>query len=212
MQIDRLFTMTYLLLERGSMTARELADYFEVSPRTIYRDLDVLSGAGIPVYASKGRGGGVRLLPDFIIDRSLLSKPERRSLLAGLQSMSALELPEAKSVLQKLGALFQERAETWLDVDFTHWGAGRLVREQFAALRNAVMEKRVLRFVYYSARGERAVRTVEPLKILFKGAGWYLYGYCRTRGDYRFFKLCRMEAVESTGECFTRTCPDQIST
>ena len=89
MQINRLFEIIYLLLEKGSVTAAALAERFEVSVRTIYRDIDLLSGAGIPVYCSRGRGGGVSLLPDFVLDKSLLSEREQDEILFALQSVAA---------------------------------------------------------------------------------------------------------------------------
>ena len=94
MQIHRLFEIVYLLLDTPNITARQLAERFEVSERTIYRDVDVLSGAGIPVYAAKGKGGGIRLLPDFLLDKSLLSREEQNRLLAGLAGEEILILEE----------------------------------------------------------------------------------------------------------------------
>lgn len=204
MQINRLFEMVYLLLERGSMTAGELAERFEVSTRTVYRDLDTLSGAGIPVYASKGKGGGIRLLPDFVLNRSLLSDEEQNSILASLQGLAAVQAPEAEAVLGKLAGLFGKKREPWLEVDFVRWGGGEDEQAQFLTLRDAVVNGNVLRFTYYGSEGGPSARITEPLKIIFKGQSWYLYAFCRMRGAYRLFKLSRMKDAETLDERFER--------
>ena len=100
MQISRLFEIVYLLLERRSVTARELAERFEVSPRTIYRDVDALAQAGIPVYADRGQGGGIRLMEQFVLNKSLLSVKERRELLASVQGMQAVREEEVQPLLE----------------------------------------------------------------------------------------------------------------
>lgn len=204
MQINRLFEIVYLLMARDGITAGELAERFEVSTRTIYRDIDILSGAGIPVYASKGRGGGIRLLPEFVLNRSLISKEEQEQLMASLHGMNAIHLPDAESILSKMAALFGEKGSSWLDVDFTRWGGEAWEREQFSALKNAVIHKNVVSFVYYNAKGEESKRTAEPIKIVFKGQGWYLYAFCRDKQAFRFFKLTRMKDVKVLTESFTR--------
>lgn len=208
MQISRLFEITYLLMERGSVTAAELAERFEVSTRTIYRDLDLLSGAGIPVYTAKGKGGGIRLLPDFLLDKSLLSREEQNRLLAGLQGLNAIQVPDVEPVLQKLAAVFGRRQTSWLEVDFSGWGVS-FEKERFQTLQQAILERRPIRFTYYSARGERLEREAEPVRLLFKGQSWYLHAFCRLRGDYRFFKLNRMREIELAGGHFTREPPAQ---
>lgn len=207
MQINRLFEIVYLLMARGGITAGELAERFEVSTRTIYRDVDILSGAGIPVYASKGRGGGIRLLPEFVLNRSLISKEEQEQLMASLHGMNAIHLPDAEPILSKMAALFGEKGSSWLDVDFTRWGGEAWEREQFSALKNAVIHKNAVSFKYYNSKGEESKRTAEPVKIVFKSQGWYLYAFCRDRQEFRFFKLTRMKNVTVLEECFTREVP-----
>ncbi len=125
MQTSRLFQIVYLLMERESVTARELARRFEVSERTIYRDVDALSAAGVPVYAARGRGGGIRLLPGFSLSRALLSPREQEQILAGLQSLQASGGMENGPLLQQLSAVFSRPQVDWIDVDFTRWGSDR---------------------------------------------------------------------------------------
>lgn len=193
MQIGRLFEMVYLLLERENITAKELAQRFEVSERTVYRDVDALSAAGIPVYTAKGKGGGIRLLPDFILNKSVLSSQEQDNILYGLQSLSAARYPEAGAVLGKLRTFFCREDPGWIDVDFTSWGSGQEDKDRFGQLRTAILSRRRVTFDYVSAAGEETRRTVEPVKLRFKGNAWYLQGYCLKREDYRTFKLIRMK-------------------
>lgn len=202
MQIGRLFEIVYLLLERENVTAKELAERFEVSERTIYRDVDALSAAGIPVYTAKGKGGGIRLLPAFVLNKSVLSQKEQENILFGLQSLSAARYPEAGAVLEKLRTFFRKEDPDWIDVDFTGWGSGKEEKELFDRLRGAILSRRRVIFDYVSAAGKETRRTVEPVKLRFKGSAWYLQGYCLAREDYRTFKLIRMGNLQVTEDTF----------
>lgn len=203
MQTGRLFSILYLLMEHGNMTAKQLAERFEVSPRTIYRDIDLLSGAGIPIYASKGKGGGIQLLSHFVLDRSLLSSEEQDEILFALQSLRAASM-QGTQVLSRLHGLFQKRVTDWIDVDFSSWNGASAEREIFGILKTGILEQYVLEFSYSNTLGETARRCVEPMKLHFRNSSWYLLAYCRTRQDYRTFKISRMQHVCLTGQRFTR--------
>ncbi len=210
MQMSRLFEIVYLLMERKSLTAKELAERFEVSPRTIYRDIDTLSEAGIPVYSSRGTGGGIRLMDDFVLNKSYLSEQEQNNILASLQGLSAIQVPDVEPVLSKLAALFGKNRASWIDVDFSNWSGGSQEREKFILLKDAILQSKVITFDYYSAVSEKTERVVEPLKILFKGMGWYLYGFCRAKQDYRVFKITRIKNLVNTEEAFDRAIPSSV--
>ena len=210
MQMNRLFEIIYLLMEQKNVTAKELAKRFEVSTRTVYRDIDTLSEAGIPVYANRGAGGGIRLMDDFVLNKSLLSEGEQNDILASLQGLNAIQVPNVEPVLTKLAALFGKNRTSWIDVDFSNWGGGAQEREKFILLKDTILHSKVVVFDYYSAMGEKTLRTVEPLKLLFKGQGWYLYGFCRARQDYRIFKISRIKNLKSTNEIFDRAIPDTV--
>ncbi len=203
MQINRLFEMVYLLMQKEAVTAGELAERFEVSTRTIYRDLDLLSSCGIPVYASKGRGGGIRLLPDFVLNKSVLSEREQSEILYALQGMKATGRQEGSQVLSRLSALFHKDGTQWIDVDFSHWGGGEEARAIFEVLKTGILEQRVVAFTYYSSYGLTTRREVEPVKLRFKSGNWYLQGYCPEKRGYRTFKILRMEEVTLTERYFT---------
>ena len=106
MQINRLFEIVYILLDKKTVTARELSEHFEVSKRTIYRDIEILSQAGIPIYTTKGKGGGISVLPEFVLNKSILSDREQNEILSALQSLNALNGSTADPVLNKLATLF----------------------------------------------------------------------------------------------------------
>ncbi|HEX2985343.1 MAG TPA: YafY family protein [Caproiciproducens sp.] len=210
MQMNRLFEIIYLLMERKSVTAKELAEHFEVSPRTIYRDIETLSAAGIPVYASRGTGGGIRIMDEFVLNKSVLSEQERGEILASLQGLSAIRSPDAAPVLAKLGALFGGSGASWIDVDFSCWGGGDAERHKFTLLKTAILQKRVIAFDYYGSDGGKSERAAEPLKLLFKGMAWYLYAFCRVKQAFRIFKITRMKNLSLREENFDRPIPEHV--
>ena len=216
MQSGRLFRLLYLLLEGENWTVRRLSERLEASERTIRRDLDALSAAGIPVYTVQGRGGGVRLLPGFVLDRSLLSGQEQDTILYGLQTLHATGMDATDDLLRELSRLFRrETAKRWIDADFSPWNGG-IDRALFDLLREAILHHIPISFDYYSAEGEATSRTIEPVRLSFKGMAWYIQGWCRLREDFRTFKLNRMDDVELVeGEHFTPRelppLPDQIA-
>ena len=179
---SRLFKILYYLLDRGRATAPELAAALEVSQRTIYRDVEALSGAGIPIYAEPGRNGGICLLHDAVLDRALLSEGERREVLTALESMAAVGQAPGE-LLTKLSALFRVNTGDWLEVDFSDWGSGAAERESFSLVKQSILERGPLSFLYYSSAGEQSRRVVEPARLVFKAGCWYLSAFCRTRQD-----------------------------
>ncbi|MDL2219405.1 YafY family transcriptional regulator [Ruminococcaceae bacterium OttesenSCG-928-O06] len=197
---QRLFEITLLLTQHGSTTAQHLAGRFGVSTRTIYRDIDALSGAGVPVYTQRGKGGGIYLLPDYVLDKALFTKQEQQQLVAHFESLAALQTPDTAPVLDKLAALFG-RGANWLQVDFAPWGGGEETQQRFRLLRDAILQRQEVAFAYAGATGDTQ-RQVHPARVVFRGQGWYLYGYCLLREDYRFFKLTRMRDVRLTGQGF----------
>lgn len=202
MKNSRLFQIIYLLMERGELTAGELAGKLEVSVRTIYRDLDALSAAGIPVYAVKGQGGGIRLMEQYQMDRSLISEQDQEQILTALQSLKAVGVQKDDDVLTQLSGLFRKKPADWLEVEFSSWGSGQKERDYFELCKTAIWQSRLLRFGYYNSSGVRSMRRVEPCKLVFRGGNWYLSGYCRYRADFRFFRLSRMDQLIMEEEQF----------
>ena len=202
MQMNRLFEIIYILMNKSTVTAKELAERFEVSQRTIYRDIDNLSLAGIPVYTSKGKGGGIHLMEDFVLNKSLLSEKEQREILSALHGLSAVKAVDTGDILGKLSSLFQQDATPWLEVDFSDWSYqnGNL----FEILKTGILEKRVVEFYYYSGGGDKTYRRFEPIQLWFKHRAWYVKGYCLIRNSMRVFKLSRMVDPVLTDEIFQK--------
>ena len=199
--VTRQFQMVYLLLEKGRMTAGELAQRLEVSQRTVLRDVDALSAAGVPVYTTQGTGGGVSLLPGYVLDRAAFTDEEQRQLLLALQSLPGQEGAQA---LTKLSALVRRGQEDWLQVNLSRWGAGEADNEKFRLLKRAILERQALRFDYASSYGSIRPRRVLPARLVFKGQGWYLQAFDEEREDYRTFRLSRILSPEPAGEVFHR--------
>lgn len=200
MQTQRLFEIIYILMERKRVTAAELAARFEVSSRTVYRDIDTLSAAGIPIYASKGRGGGISLPENFVLNKSVLSGAEQWEILSSLQSLAAVTPGQSNEVLNRLSSLFKREVEDWIEVDFTNWSGNN----SFSLLKAAILEKRAVSFDYANTNGEQSRREVEPLQLRFKHRAWYLYAFCRAKQDYRLFKLSRIRNLRLTDSGFNR--------
>ena len=210
MKENRYFQMVYLLLEKGNMTAPQLAKYFEVSVRTIYRDIDILSSAGIPVYAAQGKGGGIFIQNNFVLNKSILSEQEQKQILMALQGIRIIEEKHTSALLLKLSSVFQKQNINWFEIDFSTWtksGAGKVT---FQMLQTAIFGSRCVVFSYYNGKGEVMKRKVEPLKLVYKTSDWYLYGFCTMRNDYRFFKLTRIRELQVMDEEYVREVPDQI--
>ena len=207
MQINRLFEIVYILLERKTITAKELAERFEVSTRTIYRDIEILSQAKIPVYANKGNGGGIGLLEDYVLDKSMLSEEEQNQILFALQSMEKISNQDEKNILEKMSSIFNKSKTNWIDVDFSDWGTNGEQDQTFNLIRNAILKHNVIEFVYYNSYGEEKKRQAEPLQIYFKDKSWYLKAYCRLKQDYRLFKISRMKDIKLLNKTFERELP-----
>ena len=210
MKENRYFQMIYLLLDKGQMTAPELADYFEVSIRTIYRDIDILSAAGIPIYATQGKGGGIAIQDSYVLKKSLLSEQEQKQILMALQGIRVLEDEQINMLLSKLSGVFQRQQGTWLEIDFSTWTKSGAGKHNFQLLQSAIWKSRIVSFSYYSGKGEQTKRIIEPHKLVFKTSDWYLYGYCTLRKDFRFFKLTRIRDLKLQDAEFMRETPEHI--
>lgn len=205
MQESRLFKIMYYLLDRGHATAPELAEKFEVSVRTIYRDIDALSGAGIPVYAETGRNGGIHLMKDFVLNTAVLSEKDKREILTALQSLNATRSINNNDTLNKLSALFKIPSDHWLEVDFSRWGNKGADNEKFELLKTAVIHQKCVKITYANSQGTISERIVQPLKMSYKSMSWYLKAYCTKKQDYRIFKLTRIIDLEVLTEGFCKS-------
>ena len=198
--VNRQLETIYILMKKGAVTAEELAAHFEVSTRTVYRDVESLSMAGIPVYASRGKGGGIRLMERFVLDRRLLSQEEQGRILAAMTSLRETGAAQDERILKKLETFFQAESIDWVAIDFSDWSGRR--GELFGQMKEAVLGRHVMVFDYYGQHGDMARREVEPIQLLFKEYTWYLRAFCRVRGAMRLFKVLRIKRVEVLEEVF----------
>lgn len=210
MQINRLFGIVYILLDKKIVTSKELAELFEVSSRTIYRDIETLSSAGIPVYMTKGKGGGISLLPGFVLNKAVITDEEKEDILSSLKAVNAVNLSKTDTALKKLSSLFGESNTDWIEVDFSSWANAQNETETFNTIKSAILDRKCISFSYASAKGQQTSREVEPLKLCFKNSAWYLYGYCKSRCDFRLFKLRRTRELCVSEQNFRRKSPNQI--
>lgn len=203
MSESRLFKILYYLLDKGTVTAPELAKKFEVSVRTIYRDIDMLSGAGIPVYTTTGHGGGIHLFDNFVLKKSLLSEQEMQDILISVQSLSAVQYPDTDGVMSKLKATFQIAESDWIEIDFSRWGSiVEKEKQYFEMLKRSILGRQEIQFLYYNSLGEVSQRRCQPLKMVYKDKAWYLYAYCLKRNDYRLFRISRIKELLVTDQYF----------
>ena len=205
MKINRLLEIVTILLNRETVTAKELAERFGVSTRTIYRDVDVLSSAGVPVYTNKGCSGGISLLEDYTLSKVILSKSESEGLLLALKTIGATSYPEADAIINKLGSIFKNnQANDWIEVDFEGWSSKVNEQNKFSKIRDAIINKQVISFDYVNASGSKSNRSVEPVKLVFNAYTWYLIAYCLLRDSHRIFRLSRIKNVQITQRRFTK--------
>jgi predicted DNA-binding transcriptional regulator YafY len=205
MKINRLLEITLILLNKKSVTAQELAKRFEVSTRTIYRDVDELSAAGIPVFTNKGSGGGISLLDNYAINKAMLTEHERDSLLLALKTLQATKYPEIEVMLEKIGAVFKKATATdWVNIEFSPWGSGPNEENKFLDIKQAILDYKVVTFDYINADGILSHRRIEPMLLSFKSQAWYVWGYCKTRRDFRTFRISRIRSLVVTDDSFVR--------
>lgn len=204
MKANRYFQMIYLLLEKGNMTAPELAKYFEVSVLTIYRDIDILSSASFPVYAIQGKGGGIFIQDNFVLNKSILSEEEQKQILMALQGIRIVDDNNTSTLLSNLSSVFQKQDTNWFEFDFSSWTKTGARKEVFHTLQSAILKSKKVSFYYYNGKGEAIKRLVDPLKLVLKSYDWYLYGFCSIRNDYIFFKLTRIRDLIITEDGYVR--------
>ena len=210
MQVNnRLFEIVYILMQKKKITAKELADKFEVSIRTIYRDIEILSRANIPIYTIKGKDGGIGLLDEYVLNKTILSENEQNQILFALQGMKKVVGEDEKDILEKLSILFNKKVNDWIKIDFSNWGKDKTQKERFEMIKTAILNKNKIEFIYYNSNGNESKRIVEPLQIWFKDKSWYLISYCKLKEDYRIFKIARIKEIKILEEHFERELPKE---
>ena len=209
MKIDRLIGILSILLQKDKVTAAELAEKFEVSRRTIIRDIEDISMAGIPIVTSQGNSGGISIMEGFRIDRTLLSSDDMKAIMTGLNSLDSIsESNRYKQLMNKLSADSDHfvNADNNIIIDLSMWDKSA-VSEKIELIKSAMEKREKIAFTYLAPSGE-SERTIEPYHLIFQWSSWYVWGYCCSKNDYRMFKLTRMTNLRNSGEkCEPRTVP-----
>ena len=203
MKIDRLIGILSVLLQKEKMTAPELAERFEVSRRTINRDIEDLCKAGIPIQTSQGTGGGISIMEGYRLNRTILTSKDMQMILAGLRSLDSVS---GSSYYCQLMEKIRTGSSEFISgrdsilIDLSSW-YGDSLTPKIETIQDAVENRHLVRFQYYAPSGE-SERTVEPYFLVFRWSSWYLWGWCKDRKDFRMFKLNRMDRIQKTDESF----------
>ena len=211
MKIDRLVSIILILLDKKRIGAQELATMFEVSPRTIYRDIDAINMAGVPVFSTSGVGGGFEIMPSYKIDKNVFSASDLSAILMGLSNLSDLihgdelvnALAKVKSFIPAERAKDIELKADQIHIDLSPWLAYQDTPTYLEVIKTALLESRLLTFEYSDRYGNKTTRKAEPYQLILKSGHWYWQGYCLSRDDFRLFRLSRMTNLQLQKETFT---------
>ena len=196
MKIDRLIGILSILLQEEKTTAPELAERFEVSRRTINRDIEDLCKAGIPIRTAQGTGGGISIMDGYRMDRTILTSKDMQMILAGLRSLDSVSgssyYSQLMEKIQTGSSEFISGRDSML-IDLSSWYKGSLA-PKIEVIQSAIESRHLMRFEYFAPSGE-SDRRIEPYYLVFQWSSWYVWGWCLERKDYRLFKLNRMDKV-----------------
>ena len=210
MKVDRLVSIIMTLLNKERIGAQELADMFEVSPRTIYRDIDAINMAGIPIRSISGVGGGFEIMPEYKIDKNVFSTADLLAILMGLSNLSnMIQSDELVNVLAKIKSFIPvdrakdiEIKKNQINIDLSSWSGNRNIQPYLQMIKTAIEDYKQISFGYIAHHGNKTVRTVEPYQLVLKSSHWYFYGYCYHRNAYRLFRLSRMSELQIEQKTF----------
>lgn len=216
MKLDRLLSIVIMLLNRERMQAKDLADYFNVSTRTIYRDIDAINSAGIPIVTHQGNKGGLGIIDSYKIDRHVLTLQDMVSMLSVLKGMNtAFKDRHLQDAIEKIDAIVPDDKQNYVRnhvdqivIDMMPWGSSGGQKERLASLQRAIANTRLVKLSYRDGDGAESVRTVEPMTMIFKATTWYLFAYCELRNDFRLFRLTRIKQLEMLSQTYTRRVAD----
>ncbi|WP_055668995.1 helix-turn-helix transcriptional regulator [Desnuesiella massiliensis] len=209
MKIDRLISIVLLLINKNKISASELAEYFEVSQRTIYRDIEYLCMAGLPITSHAGSNGGFSLMENYRLEKHLLKTEDILSIKAALKGItSAIKDDKLSSTLSKVDILSPSTRELpskkdKFIVDFSYYGYNHTLSNKLTLINETIDDNKLIEFNYVNAKGDFSQRIVEPYTIIFKSYCWYFYGYCQAKQDFRIFRLSRIRDLKATNNCFS---------
>jgi predicted DNA-binding transcriptional regulator YafY len=212
MRIDRMLAITVMLLNRDRITARELAEKFEVSIRTIYRDIDAINIAGIPVVSFSGNDGGFGIMDNYRIDRQVLTLNDMFTILSALKGVNtSLDDVEVETAIEKIKSLVPREKSVEMElhfeqlaIDLMPWEGSDRHKHIFKKLQHSINQSLLAKIKYSNTKGESLERVIEPMTLVLMGYAWYLFAFCRMRNDFRTFRLSRIKNVEVLSNNFIR--------
>ena len=208
-KIDRLIGIISILLQKEKVTAPYLAEKFEVSRRTINRDVENLCKAGIPIVTEQGKNGGISIAEGYKVDKTLFTSGEIQAILSGLKSLDSVSGSNRYQLLMdklSCGSNDYVGASGPVVINLSSWYQSSLP-PKFELIKDAIERKKKIEFHYYGPGGDNT-RILEPCLLIFEWSSWYVWGYCLLRDDFRMFKLNRMDQIRCTNEdCEKREIP-----
>ena len=211
MKVDRLVSIIMILLDKERIGAQELADMFEVSPRTIYRDIDAINLSGVPIRAVPGVGGGFEIMPNYKLDHKVFSANDLSTILMGLSSLSDMmqgnemvnALAKIKSFIPAEQAKAIEIKANQIHIDPSPWLCNKNIQSNLELIQEALQHSQILLFDYADHNGTKTSRKTEPYQLILKNSHWYCQAYCLTRNDFRLFKLSRITNLQVLDDTFS---------
>lgn len=211
MKIDRLVSIIMVLLENKKVSAAKLSEMFEVTPRTIYRDIETINQAGIPIITYPGVNGGIGIMEEYKISKKLFTTSDISILLMGLGSISStLSSEEIVNTIAKVKGLVPEEEmrkielkSNQITVDLNFWIGNKNLKSNLQEIKKGLNENRFLYFKYSDRDSKKSTRKVEPYRLILKDSNWYLQGYCISRQDFRIFKLSRISELKILDDTFS---------
>lgn len=211
MKIDRVVSIIMLLLERKRISAPELAKMFEVNLRTIYRDIETINQAGIPIISYRGANGGIGIMEEYKIEKKLFTLSDITELLIGLKSIhSTLSSQELLNTIAKIKGLIPkdeigliEEKTNQIKIDYTPWLGNERIKLSLEKIKTSINENRFISFKYFDRLGQKTERKIEPYRLVLKNSNWYIQGYCTMRKDFRIFEISNISSLELLRENFS---------
>lgn len=210
MKVNRLISIIIVLLDKKRISAKDLANMFEVSIRTIYRDIDVINLAGIPIHSISGVGGGFEIMQNYKLDNTFFSSSDLSAILTGLSNLAPIvNDQEVQHALAKIKNLIPvdtakeiELKTNQLAIDLSPWMANKDIENGIKKMKQALKDSKRLSFKYIDVHGNETFRIAEPYQLIMKGSSWYWQGFCLMRNDFRLFKLSRTINLQTLEQTF----------
>ncbi len=212
MRIDRMLSIVVILLNRRRIKAKELSERFEVSLRTIYRDIEALNLAGIPIISNQGIDGGYEIPENYKLNRQFLSPSDMKSILSALKGMNTtLDDVQLGIIFEKIQSLLPESEKNGIDAgeeiivfDTIGWDNSDRYAKKIQTIYDTIKTLKIIEITYRDGNGSGSGRKIEPMTLFQKGYAWYLFGYCLKRNDFRIFKLSRIKRIRVSEQTFVR--------